>query len=145
MAFAILSLYLFEASLFSSSRLLIKDISTRIDGISAPTSTATWVHDIPHRRIFRRAYSGQGGLPGLYKAHLEELSRQARIPAQCEVVTGEDFASTLKAYSSRSALVILGFKVIAGDDEALERLETFTAELPRVLFVNSAGDMNLEA
>jgi len=78
-------------------------------------------------------------------AHLRELVERARIRAECDVVIGDDFASTVLRESGNAALTILGFRA-PGDEDAdqfLAALDWASVGLPRVLLVCSAGDMGL--
>jgi hypothetical protein len=79
------------------------------------------------------------------QAHLEGLSREARIPTEPRVLFGEEFEPVLQRESRESALVILGFAVPDEDDGGafIDALEFVSRDLPHVLLVNSAGDMNL--
>ena len=78
-------------------------------------------------------------------AHLRELSRHARIKAQCEVFVSDDFPATLRRESSAAALVILGFSPPGEDDSGafLTGLDRMMGGLENVLLICSAGDMNL--
>ena len=79
---------------------------------------------------------------------LLELATNARIPVRpCAVVSNRPTAQTLQEESADAALVILGFQTPEeGDEERLfERMEQLAGSLPRVLFVDSAGDMILES
>ncbi|MFW5859620.1 MAG: amino acid permease [Planctomycetota bacterium] len=78
--------------------------------------------------------------------HLQQLSREARIPTVIHVVIGTDFRATVSRVSGDSALVILGLRdpLDTGDD-LLGGMKEVVSGLPRVLLVHSAGGMSLGA
>ncbi len=79
-------------------------------------------------------------------AHLAQLSEGARITVTPVVVVGSQFRPALLEHSSSSALVIVGFDLPAEPNEGafLDRLDALTRDVPRVMFVRSAGDMSLD-
>ncbi|MCA9087706.1 MAG: amino acid permease [Planctomycetaceae bacterium] len=79
--------------------------------------------------------------------HVEELCTSARIAAQAEVVVSTNPASAIQATSAEAAVVLLGFETPREGDEAefFSRMENLVGNLPRVLFVDSAGGMELES
>lgn len=78
--------------------------------------------------------------------HLKLLASEVRIPCEGVVVTGSDFRTAVQRESERAALVLVG---MANPCEAapgyLARLGNQVGDLPNVLFVYSAGDMDLHA
>ena len=80
-------------------------------------------------------------------AHLEQLTRDARISADCQICIGDDFRAALRRESAGAALVVLGFRPPDEDDggQFLNGLDVISRGLPNVLLVCSAGDMNLQA
>ena len=99
------------------------------------------------RRIrLRRMIANEAGQDEA-RRHLEQLVSAARIDAVCDVVIGTDFASVVAARSRRAALTILGFRAPDKNSDAndfVAALDRISTELPRVLLVNSAGDMQLQ-
>lgn len=79
--------------------------------------------------------------------NLEEVCAAARITAQALVVVGERPAQLIESTSAGAAIVILGFEPpLEGSDVGFwQRMEAFAGDLPRVLFVDSAGGMELES
>ena len=79
--------------------------------------------------------------------HIEALSASARIAAEPVVVVSSDPAQAIQETSAEAAVVILGFEPPAESAESafFERMESFVGKLPRVLFVESAGGMELES
>ena len=79
--------------------------------------------------------------------HLQSLAASARIAAEVVVVIGESPAEAIQQTSANAAIVILGFEPPAEGDEAtfFDRMDTLAGKLPRVLFVDSAGGMELES
>lgn len=80
------------------------------------------------------------------QAHLAELGENARIAITPIVVVGTQFHPFLLEHSRDSALVILGFDLPAEADDGafIDRLDNLARDVPRVLFVRSAGDMSLD-
>ena len=79
--------------------------------------------------------------------HIEGLIESARIKATAHVIVAEDVPATIQETSRDAAVAILGFEAPAEETEtafhgAMERL---VGNLPRVLFVDSAGDVELES
>lgn len=78
--------------------------------------------------------------------HLNKLSDEVRIPCEGVVVVGENFCEAVRKESGNAALILLG---MADPSEVepgyLERLDSLVGDLPSVLFVHSAGDMDLHA
>lgn len=79
--------------------------------------------------------------------HLRQLAASARIAAEVVVMVGESPAKVIQETSANAAIVILGFEPPAEGDEVVffERMEVIAGDLPRVLFVDSAGGMELES
>lgn len=78
--------------------------------------------------------------------HLEKLIQTARIPATPTTVVAGKVAQTIQDTSRDSSIAVLGFEPPAEGEEKVffQNLEHLTENLPRVLFVNSAGGMQLE-
>jgi hypothetical protein len=78
--------------------------------------------------------------------HLRSLAEEVRIPCKGVVVVGDDFREAVQKESGGAALVLLG---MANPCEAepgfLQRMDSLAGSLPSVVFVYSAGDMNLHA
>ncbi|MCC5847059.1 MAG: hypothetical protein JJU29_03115 [Verrucomicrobia bacterium] len=68
-------------------------------------------------------------------------------PAHPHVVVTDRFHKALKAESTQSALVFLGFLPPAKDEEAqfMERTNTLIEDLPNVILVHSTGAVALDA
>ncbi len=84
---------------------------------------------------------------GEVRRHIEELCVRSRITAQPVVVVATQTAEAIQRASADAAIVILGFEP---PDEGTElgffhRMESFAGSLPRVLFVDSAGGMELDS
>ncbi len=78
--------------------------------------------------------------------HLAELSKEVRIPCKGVVVVGDDFREAVQKESGSAALVLLGMaNPCEANDDYLDRLDSLVGDLPNVLFVYSAGDMDLHA
>ncbi len=80
--------------------------------------------------------------------HLKELSASARIEAEARViVTRSPIADVIHAESKDAAIVLMGFQTPEEGQELelFRRMEVLTAQLPRVIFVDSAGGMALES
>jgi len=79
-------------------------------------------------------------------AHLNSLSKDVRIPCSPVVVSGHDFREAVQKESGNAAIVLLGMVNPAeSGDGYLDRLDSLAGNLPNVLFVYSAGDMDLHA
>lgn len=76
--------------------------------------------------------------------HLDGLAKDVRIRCSSVVIQGGSFTEAIRKESSRAALVILGMAnpCEAGRDY-LDRLEAIVEGIPSVIFVYSAGDMDL--
>ena len=80
------------------------------------------------------------------RAHLDALSAEVRIPCRSVVVVGDSFAEVLHRESGNAAVVMLGMAdPQEQSDNMLSPMDNIAADLPRVLFVHSAGDMSLHA
>lgn len=79
--------------------------------------------------------------------HLTELASASRIHAEPVVVVARELMPAIQQESARAAVVIFGFEAPAEGQEGvfLERMNTLAGDLPRVLFVKSAGGMELES
>ncbi|MCA8964304.1 MAG: amino acid permease [Planctomycetes bacterium] len=90
---------------------------------------------------------GSEGAQDEVLAHLDEVCAAARITAETKVLVGDRPAELIQRTSAAAAIVILGFEPPeqGNDDEFFARMEAFAGDLPRVLFVDSAGGMELES
>lgn len=81
------------------------------------------------------------------RQHISELGAEARIKFEPVVIVARDAASAIQAQSRDAALLLLGFEAPEPGAEAafFRRMESLVGDLPRVLFVDSAGGMNLES
>ncbi len=80
------------------------------------------------------------------RQYLNELAASARIDVKPTVFVSDNFMQCLQTESARSSLCILGLANPAEmPDDIFDRLTEMTGDLPRVLFVNSFGDMSIEA
>ena len=79
--------------------------------------------------------------------HLQSLAASARIAAESVVVIGESPALAIQQTSANAAIVILGFEPPEQGQEAVffHHMDALVGKLPRVLFVDSAGGMELES
>ena len=81
--------------------------------------------------------------------HLRSLAVESRIHAEPVVIEAEPAAvpARITATSEHAAVVLLGFEVPeAGDELAFyRRMEALAEGLPRVLFIDSAGGMELNS
>lgn len=79
--------------------------------------------------------------------HLRVLITSARLKATALVVTGNDFANTLRTTSRLAGLVIIGFQPPQEDAEAqfLDSFDSLCAPLGVTLLVHSTGDVQLDA
>jgi hypothetical protein len=80
-------------------------------------------------------------------AKLQRLIEKARIPAEPNVVVTSNVGKAVRRESARSSMVFMGFNPPEKGDEAdfLDRTRRFVDGLPTVMFVCSAGDVQLEA
>ncbi|MGE0609636.1 MAG: amino acid permease [Pirellulales bacterium] len=81
------------------------------------------------------------------RGHILELARSSRIKVEPVVVVGEDVPALIQRTSHRAAIVLLGFDAPPEGEEApfFLWMESLVGDLPRVLFVDSAGGMELES
>ncbi|MCA9056507.1 MAG: amino acid permease, partial [Planctomycetaceae bacterium] len=81
------------------------------------------------------------------RQHIEELSAEARINVEPRVVVADNPSIAIQSTSANAAVVILGFDtpLEGAEAEFFQRMEAFAGRLPRVLFVDSAGGMELES
>ncbi len=79
--------------------------------------------------------------------HARQLCAEARIAAEVLAIVHEEPAVAIQETSQHASVVILGFVPPAEGDELefFHRMEAFAGELPRILFVCSAGGMELES
>jgi hypothetical protein len=78
--------------------------------------------------------------------HLEELIETSRIQATPQVIVAENVARTIQATSRQAAVAFLGFEAPEEGHEIafFESMERLAGDLSRVVFVDSAGGMELE-
>ncbi|MCA9041191.1 MAG: amino acid permease, partial [Planctomycetaceae bacterium] len=79
--------------------------------------------------------------------HIEDQSALARISVEPVAIISENAETAIQHHSRNAAIVILGFESPEEGKEAefFHHMEAFVGDLPRVLFVNSAGGMELES
>lgn len=79
--------------------------------------------------------------------HLSELIETSRIEASSAVFVSDDPTSVVHDYSQNAALVFLGFgpPEVGEEIEFWNSLQNWAGTLERVIFVHSAGGMELEA
>jgi amino acid transporter len=79
--------------------------------------------------------------------HIVEVAAAARINVEPVVLVSTNIADTIHKASADAAVVIFGFQAPekGGGREFYQRMEDIVGELPRVLFVNSAGGVELES
>ena len=79
-------------------------------------------------------------------AHIHVMCAAARITAEPVVIASDDPPAVIQSASENSAVVIMGFETPAEGQESefVERMERTAGKLCRVLFVNSAGGMELD-
>ena len=79
--------------------------------------------------------------------HIIDLAAASRISAEPVVVVSNEVQAAIQDYSHDAAVVLLGFEPPQEGEESsfYDRMETLAGDLPRVLFVNSAGGMELES
>jgi len=79
--------------------------------------------------------------------HISELGAEARIAFEPVVIVARDAASAIQTESRQAALLLLGFEApdAGAEVDFFRRMESLVGDLPRVLFVDSAGGMNLES
>lgn len=79
--------------------------------------------------------------------HIESLCASARIAAEAHVIVSDNPAEVIQSSSATAAVAIFGFEPPAEGHEAefFARMESLAGNLPRVIFVESAGGMELES
>jgi len=107
------------------------------------TKTAEW-RNRPIR-IMRIIENSAGAAD--VKRHLVELANEARITAIPHVIVATDAIQAIQDTSRRAALVLMGFEAPDEGDERdfFDRMERWSGDLPRVVFVDSLGEMSLES
>ncbi len=78
--------------------------------------------------------------------HLDALIETSRIRATSVVIVADDVSGTIHDYSREAAVVFFGFEAPQeGSEIAFHRtMERLAGKLPRTIFVDSAGGMELE-
>jgi len=78
--------------------------------------------------------------------HLDALIETSRIRATSVVIVADDVFGTIHDYSREAAVVFFGFEAPQeGSESGFHRtMERLAGELPRIIFVDSAGGMELE-
>jgi amino acid transporter len=84
---------------------------------------------------------------GEVREHILELAAASRIRVEPVVLVAQDVARTIQTASESAAVVLLGFDPPEEGQEAdfFQRMELLAGDLPGVLFVDSAGGMELES
>ncbi len=79
--------------------------------------------------------------------HLNELATSSRINVRARVIVSRNPTETIQKESARSAITFLGLEIPeeGKEREFYFRLEELAGSIPRVLFVNSTGNMKLHA
>ena len=78
---------------------------------------------------------------------LIKLATSSRIRVEPVVIVADDVSTAIQTTSENAAVVLLGFDAPEEGQEAefFHRMEELAGSLPRVLFVDSAGGMELES
>lgn len=81
------------------------------------------------------------------RTHIEELAASSRIRVEPVVIVSRDPLTAIRSSSQEAAILLLGFDAPQEGEEAAfyRRMEDLVGKLPRVLFVNSTGGMELES
>jgi amino acid transporter len=81
------------------------------------------------------------------RKHIIEMAATARIRVEPVVIVAADVAAAIQSTSRDASVVFFGFETPAESEEQqfFERMEAIAGTLPRVLFVNSAGGVELES
>ncbi|MBN2291588.1 MAG: hypothetical protein JXM70_04130 [Pirellulales bacterium] len=79
--------------------------------------------------------------------YLSDGIESARIKATPHVIVAEDVSAAIQGTSRNAAVAILGFEAPSEGSETSfhKNMERLAGNLPRVLFVDSAGDVELES
>ena len=79
--------------------------------------------------------------------HLRSLAEEARITVSPQAIVSSDAMQAIQATSRKAALVLMGFEAPEeGEEQAFfDRMESWAGELPRVVFVDSIGEMSLDS
>ena len=79
--------------------------------------------------------------------HLNSLATQSRIEVTTDVVVSNKLQEAMVEHSRDAAISFLGFSMpeIGKEMEFYRNMEQFTKALPRVVLVNSIGNMKLES
>ncbi len=96
-------------------------------------------------RVLRIVASEEGRAE--VRDHIMEVATAARIVVEPIVIVSTDTMETIHKASADAAVVIFGFQPPekGAGREFFRRMEDIVGELPRVLFVNSAGGVELES
>ncbi len=92
-----------------------------------------------------RVVDKEAGMEDVRK-HILEVAADARIIVEPIVlISKDDIRKTISNTSSQAAAVLMGFEMpdVGREGEMYERLEDLSMELPRVLFVQSVGEVEL--
>jgi hypothetical protein len=78
--------------------------------------------------------------------HLEALIETSRIRATPRVIVSDDVPGTIQRTSRTAAVALLGFEAPEEGSEIafFDAMERLAGDLPRAIFVDSAGGMALE-
>jgi len=81
------------------------------------------------------------------RQHLQDLAHDSRIDVQPLVFVSQSPRQVIAEQSRHSAVVFLGFELPEEGHEALfyQNMQNFAEPIPRVLLVNSVGNMRLES
>jgi hypothetical protein len=81
------------------------------------------------------------------REHIVKLAASSRLRVKPVVIVADDVSTAIQTTSAAAAIVLLGFDAPEEGKEAefFNRMEQLAGGLPRVLFVDSAGGMELES
>jgi amino acid transporter len=99
-----------------------------------------------HRIRLMRVIENEAGVAEVER-HLRKLADQARIITSVKAVVAADPKMAIQQMSRDAAIVLMGFEPPEEGDEQkfFERMQGWAGDLPRVVFVDSVGEMSLES
>jgi hypothetical protein len=99
-----------------------------------------------HRIRLLRIIDNDAGVAEVQR-HLLDVAESARIRTEARVIVSDDAVGTIQRVSREAAMVFMGFEAPEeGDEEAFyNRMESWGGQLPRVVFVDSLGEMSLDS
>ena len=107
------------------------------------TKTTEW-RNRPIRLM--RVIENEAGVAEV-ESHLRELADEARIIVTPIAIVSSNAMEDIRRTSRDAGLVLMGFEAPdEGDEQSFyDRMEQWSGELPRVVFVDSIGEMSLES